>query len=138
MYFSSVKGNYSIKKKRLTKMIEEIVNNSIGKNNVTMSDEAWGYTNKLRDWMFTNIYMDMNSPAKKEERKASNIIRELFDYYYNEVSKETNNIHARRITCDYISGMSDSSAIDKFKEIFIPYPKITKIKDNVLNKLIKC
>ncbi|MBR1753391.1 deoxyguanosinetriphosphate triphosphohydrolase [bacterium] len=134
-YFSSVEGDFSIKKKRLTKMIEEIVSNSVGKNQVSMSEEAWGYTTKLREWMFNNIYMDMNSPAKKEERKASNIIRELFEYYLKEVSKEYDETKAKRIVCDYISGMSDSSAIEKFKEIFIPYPKITKIQDTALIKL---
>ena len=136
-YFSTVKGNYSIKKKRLTKMIEEVVNNSIGKNQVTMSTEAWEYTTRLRQWMFENIYMDLNSPAKKEERKAGNIIQELFEYYYKEVSKEYDDIKSKRIVCDYISGMSDSSAVEKFKEIFIPYPKITKVKDTTLEFLIK-
>ena len=136
-YFETVHGDYSIKKKRLTKMIEEIVRNSIGKNKVSMSDEAWEYTTKLRKWMFENIYMDLNSPAKKEERKASNIIQELFTYYLKEVSKEYEEIKAKRIVCDYISGMSDASAIEKFKEIFIPYPKITKIQDTTLINLAK-
>ena len=34
-----------------------------------MSEEAWGYTTKLRDWMFHNVYID--SPAKLEEKKGS-------------------------------------------------------------------
>ena len=49
-YFSS---NQS---KRLNKMIIEIVNNSIGKPDISMSEEAWGYTTKLRTWMFENVY----------------------------------------------------------------------------------
>ncbi|MBQ9688865.1 deoxyguanosinetriphosphate triphosphohydrolase [bacterium] len=133
-YFSAMEGDYSIKKKRLTKMIQEIIKNSVGKDKVTMSDEAWGYTNKLRDWMFDNIYM-ANSSAKSEEGKASHIIEELYNYYLKEVSKEHDETRAQRIVCDYISGMSDGSAIEKFREIFIPYPKITKIKDTALIKL---
>ena len=136
-YFASVKGDYSIRKKRLTKMIQEIINNSIGKNVVSMSAEGWEYTTKLRQWMFENIYMDLNSPAKIEERKASNIIQELFSYYLKEMLKEYDEPKAKRIVCDYISGLSDASAIEKFKEIFIPYPKITKIKDTVIEKLAK-
>ncbi len=134
-YFSSIEGDFSLKKKRLTKMIEEIVKNSMGKDKVSMSEEGWRYTTELRDWMFENIYT--NNVAKKEEVKASNIIRELFLHYFKEVSKEFDEARAKRIVCDYISGMSDASAIEKFKDIFIPYPMITKIKDNNLLRLSK-
>ena len=70
-YFSS---NQS---KRLNKMITEIVNHSIGKteiSDIAMSEEAWGYTTKLRQWMFENVYND-ESMAKLEERKARRVIK---------------------------------------------------------------
>lgn len=60
-YFSSVQS------KRLDKMINEIINNSIGKPSVSMSEEGWHYTTKLREWMFKNVYID--SPAKLEEKR---------------------------------------------------------------------
>src|SRR5574344_1111085 len=43
-YFSSIQS------KRLGKMINEIVNNSIDKPHVSMSEEGWKYTTKLREW----------------------------------------------------------------------------------------
>ena len=52
-YFSSIQSQ------RLNKMITEIINNSIGKPTVSMSEEAWEYTTRLRKWMFENVYMDL-------------------------------------------------------------------------------
>ena len=77
-YFSSVQS------KRLNKMINEIVINSTGKPEVSMSEEGWHYTTKLRKWMFENVYTD--SPAKLEEKKARNVIKGLF-YLYTEMLK---------------------------------------------------
>lgn len=128
-YFSSVQ------KKRLNKMIEEIVGNSIGKSQISMSEEGWHYTTKLREWMFQNVYVD--SPAKLEEGKARNIIKELFKYYIEILSKNCDLAKAQRVACDYISGMTDKYAIEKYKENFIPSPMITKTNDDYLFKLAK-
>lgn len=125
----------SIQKKRLNKMIEEIVENSIGKPQVAMSEEGWHYTTKLRDWMFENVYIE--SPAKLEENKASRIIKELFEYYVQLLSNSCPQDKIYRIVCDYISGMTDRYAIEKFKENFIPNPMITKTADDYLFRLAK-
>src|SRR5574344_2422279 len=66
-YFSS---NQS---KRLNKMITEVVKHSTDNSDIMMSEEGWGYTTKLRDWMFQNVYID--SPAKLEEKKARRVIK---------------------------------------------------------------
>ena len=122
-------------KRRLNKMIEEIISNSIGKKTISMSEEGWGYTTKLREWMFQNVYVD--SPAKLEEGKARNIIKELFKYYLEIMMKSCDEQRAYRIVCDYISGMTDRYAIEKFKENFIPAPMMTRTNDDYLFKLAK-
>lgn len=128
-YFSS------IQKKRLNKMIEEIIINSLGKPSISMSKEGWFYTTKLREWMFQNVYVD--SPAKLEETKAKEIIKWLFEYYVELLTPKCDKDRALRIVCDYISGMTDRYAIEKFKEHFIPNPMITKASDDYLFKLAK-
>jgi len=125
----------SVQQKRLGKMIEEIIQFSVGKPQISMSEEGWHYTTKLREWMFENIYID--SPAKLEEGKAKNIIRELFNHYLVVLSKSYDKEKAQRIACDYISGMTDRYAIEKFKENFIPSPMVTKTNDDYLFKLAK-
>ena len=126
-YFSS---NQS---KRLNKMIHEVVNNSLGKSNIAMSEEAWGYTTKLRDWMFQNVYID--SPAKQEEKKARRVIQELFYLYVEMLKPMCTQEKIVRIVTDYISGMTDRYAVEKFKENFIPEGIKRGMGDDYLFKL---
>lgn len=128
-YFSSVQS------KRLNKMINEIVSNSIGKSVVAMSEEGWHYTTKLREWMFDNVYVD--SPAKLEEKKARNVIRELFFLYTDMLKPLCDENNIERIVTDYISGMTDRYAIEKYKENFIPEGFHSDKKDDYLFKLAK-
>ena len=126
-YFSSVQS------KRLNKMILEIISNSIGKDKISMSEEAWHYTTKLREWMFENVYID--SPAKLEEKKASRLIRDLF-YHYCEVLKPIcEESRIERVVADYISGMTDRYAVERYKENFIPLGLQCSAKDDYLFKL---
>lgn len=126
-YFSS---NQS---KRLNKMIHEVVNNSLEKSNIAMSEEAWGYTTKLRDWMFQNVYID--SPAKQEEKKARRVIQELFYLYVEMLKPMCPQEKIVRIVTDYISGMTDRYAVEKFKENFIPEGIKRGMGDDYLFKL---
>ena len=123
-YFSSIQS------KRLNKMINEIVSNSIGKPVVAMSEEGWHYTTKLRKWMFENVYVD--SPAKLEEKKARNVIRELFFLYTDMLKPMCEETKIERIVTDYISGMTDRYAIEKYKENFIPEGFHSDKKDDYL------
>lgn len=129
-YFSSVQS------KRLSKMIHEIINNSIGKTDISMSEEAWGYTTKLRTWMFENVYND-ESTAKLEENKAKRVIRELFIYYCDLLEKQ--NVCSKdkivRVVTDYISGMTDRYAVERYKENFIPTGLKCSRRDDNLFKL---
>lgn len=128
-YFSS---NQS---KRLNKMIHEVVNNSVGKAEISMSEEGWVYTTKLRDWMFENVYID--SPAKLEEKKARRVIKELFYLYIEMLKPMCPAEKIVRIVTDYISGMTDRYAVEKFKENFIPTGLQCGARDDYLFKLAK-
>ncbi|MBE7709778.1 MAG: deoxyguanosinetriphosphate triphosphohydrolase [Cyanobacteria bacterium SIG32] len=128
-YFSSIQTV------RLNKMIEEIINNSMGKPEVKMSEEGWYYTTMLRKWMFDNVYMD--SPAKAEETKARRVIRELFHLYCEMLKPMCEESRIPRIVTDYISGMTDRYAVEKFKEYFIPTGLQSGVKDEYLFRLAK-
>ena len=122
--------------KRLSKMIDEIVYNSMDKPEVSMSEEGWHYTTKLRQWMFENVYEDA-SPAKLEEKKARNVIRELFYLYCDMLKPVCEETKIERIVTDYISGMTDRYAIEKYKENFIPTGFKSGAKEDYLFKLAK-
>ena len=126
-YFSSNQSQ------RLNKMINEVVNNSVGKPEIAMSEEGWFYTTKLRDWMFQNVYVD--SPAKMEEKKARRVIKELFYLYIEMLKPMCPPENIVRIVTDYISGMTDRYAVEKFKENFIPKGLQTGAREDYLFKL---
>lgn len=128
-YFSPVQS------KRLNKMINEIVINSMGKPTVSMSEEAWHYTTKLREWMFENVYVD--SPAKLEEKKARRVIRELFYHYCEMLKPICEESKIERVVADYISGMTDRYAIERYKENFIPIGLKCGANEDYLYKLAK-
>lgn len=121
--------------KRLSKMIYAVVNNSIDKDKVTMDEECWEYTKILRAWMFENIYT--NSPAKLEEGKARHVVKTLYEYYTNYLRDYCDDDkQIERLVTDYISGMTDQYAIEKYKEKFIPKPLNTQTKDESFLKIL--
>ena len=128
-YFSSIQS------KRLNKMITEIISNSVGKPQVSMSEEGWFYTTKLRKWMFDNVYID--SPAKYEEQKARKVIKELFFLYCDMLKSVCEEDKIERVVTDYISGMTDRFAVERFKDHFVPKGLQLSAKDDYLFKLAK-
>lgn len=114
---------------RINTMIMDVIKNSLNCNNISMSKEIFEATNKLRDFMFKNVYF--NSRAKTEEEKSEYIIRELYNFYlknferlpneFKNPSYEEESIIEDRI-CDYIAGMTDRYAVNTFENIFIPKP----------------
>jgi len=90
----------------------------------------------LRNWMFENVYF--GSAAKKEENKAKNIVKTLFFYYLDKLSKKypsSSEKALKRTVCDYISGMTDRYAITKFKELFLVTPLEHVKSDSFLNRM---
>ena len=128
-YFSSIQS------KRLNKMINEIINNSVGKPEVSMSEEGWHYTTKLREWMFQNVYID--SPAKLEEKKAKHVVKELFYLYCDMLKPVCDEGKIERIVTDYISGMTDRYAVERYQENFIPKGIKNGANEDYLFKLAK-
>ncbi|MCR5097797.1 MAG: deoxyguanosinetriphosphate triphosphohydrolase [Lachnospiraceae bacterium] len=114
-------------KTRLDRIVHDVITESMASPDIRMSEEISQAIFDLREWLFENVYT--NPEAKGEEKKAARLVRELFEYYvrhYNEmpdmytsmISYEEEPVD--RVVCDYISGMTDSYACQKFNEIFIP------------------
>ena len=110
---------------RIATMVSDIVNTSSGKNIISMSEEVYKAMWDLRQFMFDRVYLA--SRAKTEEIKAGSIIKWLYYYFMEntlELPEEFKNqlikMGSDRVICDYIAGMTDRYAINKFKELFIP------------------
>lgn len=114
-------------RERLNTMIHDIVNNSLEKPDIRMSEDVEFAFRGMRKYMFENVYT--NPKAKGEEEKAENILKELFHYYMDHPERLSNEYIERmwqtgetqeRSVCDYIAGMTDQYAIAKFQEFFVP------------------
>ena len=114
-------------RERLNNLIHDIIHNSYGKNEIIMSPDMEKAMQGLRTWMFDHVYK--NEIPKAEEGKAQNMILMLFHYYMEHSDKlpeeyrflmEKRDESRERAVCDYIAGMSDSYAIDRFEELFVP------------------
>lgn len=123
--YTDVLGNST--KERLNTMISDIIMNSIGKNDLVMSDPVHKAMTELRKFMFESLYL--NPTAKSEEAKADKLITELYRYYVANTDKLPDTYkrfitefdeRPEQVVCDYIAGMSDQYSISKFQEIFVP------------------
>jgi len=112
---------------RLNTMIHDVIRNSKDQPEIKMSDEVWAATVELRSYMFENVYR--NPIAKGEEGKAMHMITGLYQFYVENLQLlpksyleivERRGESKERAVCDYIAGMTDSYAIKKFQENFIP------------------
>lgn len=123
--YTDVLGNST--KERLNTMISDIIMNSIGKNDLVMSEPVCKAMTELRKFMFESLYL--NPTAKSEEAKADKLITELYRYYVANTDKLPDTYkrfitefdeRSEQVVCDYIAGMSDQYSISKFQEIFVP------------------
>ena len=109
---------------RINTMVMSVITNTHD-DVLKMSDEVQGVFDRLHTFMFESVYS--NDYAKHEETKVPELIRLLYTYFVEhcELLPEENRLVAEkdgieRAVCDYISGMTDHYATEKFKEIFIP------------------
>lgn len=120
---------------RLGKMIADVISNSMNQPKVSMSEEAWYYVTKLREWMFDHVYLD--PITKAEEKKARNIIKSLYEYYSEKLAAYYDDEDIPQLVTDYISGMSDQYAIRRYMDLFIPKPLAEASNDDALFRKVK-
>ena len=110
---------------RINTLVMDIIRCSRGKDALERTPEIEKAMEDLREFMFERVYR--NPVAKGEEHKAKDIIGALYNHYI----KYPDDLPAgfqpqlsfdgiERTIIDYIAGMTDKYAVDKFTEIFIP------------------
>ena len=113
-------------RERLNTLVHSIIENSQGKPEILMAPTVEEAMKNLRAFMFKQVYT--NSASKKEDPKAQQLLINLYYHYMDHVDElpeeyrmlmETGDSR-ERVVCDYIAGMSDGYAIDKFTELFVP------------------
>lgn len=114
-------------RQRINNMIHDIVLNSQETNDIIMSPELLTAMQQLRRFMFEHVYI--GSKAKVHEKKAQNMLTQLFLYFkenehllpYEYLERiDAGDDSTDRVVADYIAGMTDRYAINTFTELFIP------------------
>ena len=110
---------------RINTLVIDAISTSREAGEICLSPDVDKALRDLRSFMFERVYR--NPIAKSEERKAKDMLRRLFEYYYTHPEALPEDFQPQmsfegleRTVCDYIAGMTDNYAIDKFNEIFIP------------------
>lgn len=114
-------------RERLNTLIHDVICSSENKNDIVLSPKMQVTMQEVRKFMFVHVYH--NPAAKTEEDKAVGMIQSLYEYYEKHVETlpteyidliEKRGEPVERVICDYISGMTDQYAVQKFSELFIP------------------
>lgn len=107
--------------KILDSIVTDIIKNSRRKPKIQMSKDVQNAIDGLYNFMYEKVYI--NPVAKREEAKVPILMRQLFRYYhYNEDFQKGFNTENEQLqhTVDFIAGMTDRYAINKFTELFVP------------------
>ncbi|MBQ2753970.1 MAG: deoxyguanosinetriphosphate triphosphohydrolase [Clostridia bacterium] len=107
---------------RISTMINAVINESEGKNDIYINPDIKKAMDGLRSFMFEKVYNDERSQT--EEKRAKFLITGLYEYFItnpHEIPSDYSSSDNHRNVCDFIAGMTDRYAISKFKDIFIPH-----------------
>ena len=111
---------------RISTLVNDIIKNSYGKDRIIMSENCSFYMEKLRTFMFDNVYHSKIVKKDEELDKIRNMIFTLYDYFNNnpnELFAEPSAIEEfgiEEIVKDHIAGMTDRYALNLFSTLFIP------------------
>ena len=110
---------------RINTLVTDAILTSREAGAICLSPQVDKALKDLRSFMFENVYR--NPVAKGEETKAKDMLQRMFEYYYTHPEAMPEDFQPQlsfegleRTVCDYIAGMTDNYAVDKYTEIFVP------------------
>ncbi len=110
---------------RINAFITDLILNS-GEGTLHFSPAMRETFDFFHGFMYSDVYT--NPVAKSEENKVEGILGRLYDYYIAHPEKLPEDFAGvietegrERAACDYISGMTDGYAMEKYGELFIPF-----------------
>ena len=112
-------------RQRIDTLVCDMIDASREAGEILLSPKVDTALRELRSFMFERVYR--NPVAKGEESKAKDMLCRLYEYYYRNPQMIPGDFQPQlsfdgmeRTICDYIAGMTDNYAVDKYTELFIP------------------
>jgi dGTPase len=109
---------------RINALVCDIVDQSWGRPAVEMSPEILVATDRLREFLFENVYMNMD--VRTEWSRAHDMVCRLYQHFTEhpdelpETFAPQRDLDPAQAVCDYIAGMTDTFALDTFQALFVP------------------
>lgn len=111
--------------RRIDAIVSDLISNSTG-GKLALSPKMQETFDVFHAFMYSDVYK--NPVAKAEESKVEGILARLYEYYTahpealpQDFGGIIENEGIERAACDYISGMTDGYAMEKYGELFIPF-----------------
>ncbi len=109
---------------RIDAMAHDMVENSADLKEIRASERTWTLMEELRRFLFERVYI--GSVAHSEAEKATRVLQSLAEHYLEhpelmpeEFQPGPGEDPAVKV-CDYVAGMTDSYALMKYGEFFLP------------------
>ena len=110
---------------RINTLVCDLIQTSREAGTICLSPAVDQALAQLRAFMFERVYY--NPVAKAEESKAKEMLCRLYEYYISHPEALPEDFQPQlsfdgmeRTVCDYIAGMTDKYAVDKYTQIFVP------------------
>ena len=114
-------------RERIDAMVNDVIENSEGKDEIMQSEEFKKELLTLRSFMFKNVYK--SSLVKKEEdlAKVGVVIKALYDYFLEHEEKLPEDLQEvartegiNEAVKDFVAGMTDRYALSLYTDLFVP------------------
>lgn len=114
-------------RQRIDAMVNDVIENSEGKDEIMQSEEFKKELLTLRSFMFKNVYK--SSLVKKEEdlAKVGVVIKALYDYFLEHEEKLPEDLQEvartegiNEAVKDFVAGMTDRYALSLYTDLFVP------------------
>ena len=110
---------------RINTLVCDMITATRETGDITFSPHVEKALQELREFMFERVYR--NPIAKGEEVKARDMLKRMYEYYYNHPEAIPTDFQPQlslegmeRTICDYIAGMTDNYAVSKYTQLFVP------------------
>jgi dGTPase len=108
---------------RINTLVTDLVATSEGAERVTLSEPVFRALDRLRDFMFDQVYL--RAGARQDHERAVKLLRDLFGYYLDHPDELPEEYHhapgdlPTRVA-DHIAGMTDRYALRTYERLFLP------------------
>ena len=114
-------------RERINNMVEDVVKNSDGRDMILQSPEHKEELDKLRRFMFANVYKSSRVKREEDLAKVEVVLSSLYKHYIDNPDQLPEDMQLIAETDgkaeaakDYVAGMTDRFALATYTDLFVP------------------